>query len=188
MGIGRSRQAAAMAAGCVWLGLGACQDRNAGSPSWSGGLGSAPAVEAPGVPIALESIEGAPEGVRSRLASAMATEASARRVEFVGADGPARYRVKGYLTAYEDENGGTNLAFVWDVFDGARTRARRVEGTSLAKATPGTDPWSAVDEAALNKIAARSMNEIAGFLAGNRSHSQEAPPVDAGKPLGFAAE
>ena len=112
---GRSLSLAAVAA----CGLAACQTAG-GSPA--------------GKPIAFESIEGAPAAVRTALAGELASAASARQVEIVGNGNPARYRVRGYLTAEPTADGGTALAFVWDVFDAQARRAQRVTGSSSMKA------------------------------------------------------
>lgn len=157
---------AALVIGCACAALAGCQNGGGAAAFASlGGLASAEKIEAPGVPIALESIEGGPESVRAELADAIAAEASARKVELVSTRGPARYRIKGYLAAFEDEDGATTLTFVWDVFDTAKRRSRRIEGRQVASASAGADPWSSADQAALARLAAQSMNEIAGFLA-----------------------
>lgn len=151
----------------VTLALGACQT----NPT----VMNAP----PGMPIALESIEGAPDPVKSDLSTALASAAAARKVELVsGTD--ARYRLKGYLTAYDRQDGSTELAFVWDVFDGDKRRAKRIEGTSFSVAGAGgaartkdaatgdtrtSTAWTSVDQTIIDKVASTSMSEVAGFLA-----------------------
>lgn len=163
----------------VTLALGACQT----SPT---------AMNAPpGMPIALESIEGAPDAVKSDLSTALASAAAARKVELVsGTD--ARYRIKGYLTAYDRQDGATELAFVWDVFDGDKRRAKRIEGTSFAvaggaarakdataKDAQANNAWTSVDQTVIDKVASASMNEVAGFLATDaRTGSQTAVAGD----------
>ena len=77
----------------------------------------------------------------------------------------ARYRVRGYLTAEPTADGGTALAFVWDVFDADQRRARRVTGSAPIKAASRKNPWDGLDKEALARLAARSMDEIATFLA-----------------------
>lgn len=118
-----------------------------------------------GKPIALESIDGAPPEVRSALAGELASAASARQVELVGTGEAARYRVRGYLTAEPSADGGTALAFVWDVFDAQSRRAQRVAGSAPIKAASAKNPWDGLDKEALARLAARSMDEIASFLS-----------------------
>ena len=163
------------------VGIGACQE---GRRNLAGG---SPA----GKPIAFESIEGAPPAIRTAFASELASAASSRQVDLVGS-GEARYRVRGYVTA-EPGEGGTTLAYVWDVFDVAeKRRAQRLTGVS-PMAVAAADPWSTLDRDALARVAAQSMDDIAAFLAASSAPaapvatasavSSEAPDAA----LGFAA-
>src|SRR5262245_8742221 len=148
---------------CALL-LAGCQSAGDNSLSLSG-LGAA-RVDAPGASIAFESIEGAPDALKGEFTSALVSEASARRVEVVPSEGPARYRLRGYLTTYQSDDGRTMLAYVWDLFDAGKRRARRLEG-AMPAGRAGPDPWSTIGTAQLQQAASQSMNEIAGFLAGN---------------------
>jgi hypothetical protein len=145
------------------------------------GLASCQTAGAPaGRAIAFESIEGAPAEVRTALAGELASAASARKVELVGAGKEARWRIRGYLKAEPAAGGGTALTFVWDVFDADRRRARRVAGSApiAAAAAEGSGKsarggarksdenlWDGLDKEALARLAAKSMDEIATFLA-----------------------
>ncbi len=172
------------------------------------GLAVGQTVMAPaGAPIAVESLSGGPEAIRARFASALSQEASQRRIELVGAAGPApkpgvraaasaapqpRYRIRGYLDAYPDESGKIAFAYVWDVYDTAKQRAQRVEGAAQVRGS-AADPWSAIDEAALKAVAAKSMNDIAGFLvaagpapAGATQVAAARPKPAAARPLAYA--
>lgn len=104
------------------LALGACQTSLGGSPE--------------GVPVALESIDGAPAPVRSALANELAA-ASERKAELVGSSAEARYRVRGYLST-ETADGETKVAYVWDVFDAQNRRAKRLAGSSPARIASGS--------------------------------------------------
>jgi hypothetical protein len=144
-------------------GLASCQ--TAGSPA--------------GKPIAFESIEGAPAAVQTALAGELASAATARQVELVGMSNPARYRIRGYLKAEPTADGGTALAFVWDVFDAQQRRAQRVTGSSPIKAASKKNPWDGLDKEALARLAARSMDEIATFLAAGPGAGAPPEPVEA---------
>ena len=113
--------AARLVIAALTLSLGACQTSFSGSPE--------------GVPVALESIDGAPGPVRSALADELATAASERKVELVGSSAEARYRVRGYLST-ETADGETKVAYVWDVFDARNKRAKRLSGSSPAPSRP----------------------------------------------------
>ncbi|HYF54388.1 MAG TPA: hypothetical protein VEA41_09030 [Salinarimonas sp.] len=150
-------------------------------------------VSAPGVPIAVESIEGAPQGVRSALQGELASAAEQRRMTLVGAGSDARYRVRGYLSAEPTEDGGTAVAFVWDVFDATRQRAQRVAGAKPIRTAGTATPWDGLDRDALRRLAEESLNEIAGFLVADAGAAAAPPgvaPAEArpAAALGFATE
>ena len=146
--------------------LGACQGMGAsfGSPE--------------GVPIALESIDGPPSAVRTALIGELNTAASDRKVELVGATAQARYRVRGYLSAETSEDGGTKLAYVWDVFDSQNKRAKRLSGASPVLVSYTS--LSALDKETLARLANSSMDEIAEFL---RASKADAPIQTAQAPV-----
>lgn len=149
--------------------LGACQDM--------GMEASVPSRMAPGVPIAVETLEGAPAEVQTAFTTALNKAAADHQVSVVDDARSARFRLKGYLTAYAADDGNTALSYVWDVFDGANRRAQRVTGVEEVAGTPA-DPWSRVDDRTLQRIAAKSMDGIADFLA---NAGTAAPPVVAAK-------
>lgn len=123
-----------------------------------------PRVDAPGVPVSVQSISGAPDAVTTRFAGLLGEAAAERRMEIVPGDKPARFRVRGYLTAQPTEDGQTSLAFVWDVYDETKKRAQRVQGESLGRRGGTSDPWSGVDQTIVAKAASDSMDAIASFL------------------------
>lgn len=123
-----------------------------------------PRIDAPGVPVSVQSITGAPDAVTTNFAGLLGEAAAERRMEIVPGDKPARFRVRGYLTAQPTQDGQTALAFVWDVYDETKKRAQRVQGESLGRRGGTSDPWSGVDQTIVAKAAAESMDAIASFL------------------------
>jgi hypothetical protein len=126
-------------------------------------VASRAATSAPGVPIAVDSIAGAPDAMRGAFTSAFSNEASARSVQIVDPATNPRFRVRGYLNAEPTEDGQTALSFVWDVFDAQKRRAQRVQGAAVARSSSGD--WSGVDQPTLSRAASESMDQIAQFLA-----------------------
>ncbi len=121
-----------------------------------------PRARAPGVPVALVSLEGAPETVISRLSLAISQQAARRDILIVGVDGKPRYQVRGYVSAYFDGPEG-ELSWAFDLFDAQKKRARRVSGQE--KLRGGGDPWAAVTDLHLAAVAFKSLDDIAEFLA-----------------------
>ena len=164
------------AAAILTIGLGGCQ----GSGSYAGLKGS-PA----GVPILFESIDGPPAPVKTALAGELSTAARERHVSIAGAGTQARYRVRGYVSTEKTADGGAALAFVWDVFDAEKHRAKRITGSSPV--TGSAPSWSGLDQDALAQLAAQSMDEIATFLS-EVPASVASAGDPASPPLSFAAQ
>ena len=129
-----------------------------------------PRVDAPGVPVSVQSISGAPEAVTASFAGLLGEAAAERKMEIVAGDKPARFRMRGYLTAQPTEDGQTALAFVWDVYDESKKRAQRVQGESLGRRGSGSDPWAGIDQT----IVAKAASEFDG-------RDRELPGDDAGR-------
>ena len=164
------------------LGLAACQGLEAPSAKF----------EAPGVPVALDTIEGAPDAVKTRMSAEVTTQATPRKIELVDNGAQPRYRLKGYLTAYPTETGDTALAVVWDVFDSSNKRAQRVTTTTVAKGQ-GEDPWSRIGETQIAKATSQSMNQVAAFLSGatapgSAETDSASGAAEPSKALGYAAQ
>lgn len=152
------------------------------------GTGTAFMGSPEGVPITLESIDGAPGPVKTAFTSELAAAATSKKVDLVGSGDQARYRMRGYLSTEANGDGETTLAYVWDVFDAEKRRAKRLTGSSPIR-TSG-NPWAELDKETLAKLATRSMDEIAEFLA--EAKSGRTVTADAsgapGAALGFAPQ
>jgi hypothetical protein len=140
------------------LGLTACMDV-------ASDINEAPRqqVNAPGVPVSVSSLDGAPQAIADGLNAAFATEAARRQISLVPLENGPRFVMKSYVSAYAVQ-GGTALSWVCDIYDTSSKRAQRVDGAELIKAS-GADPWSVVNEPALQKAAAGIMNDLAIYLA-----------------------
>ena len=154
-----------------------------------GCMSSGPApgpVAAGNVPtIAFDSIDGPPPGVFQRLVNNLSSEADARQIAVVSREAGSDYRVRGYLAA-QIVRGRTHIAWVWDVYDGARTRTLRIAGEEAA-GRPGTDPWAMADEAMLRKIARVSMDRLGALVATpNPAVGGPYEPVPPGAPIAAA--
>jgi hypothetical protein len=139
---------------------------------------AAPRARAPGVPVALVSLEGGPENIISRLSVAISQQAARREITIVGVDGNPRYRVRGYVSAFVEGSDG-EFGWAFDIFDAQRKRARRVSGQERIR--NAGDAWGSVSDAAIAAAAFKATDDIAEFLA-----SAPAAPV-AGRPAAPAS-
>lgn len=129
-----------------------------------------PRARAPGVPVALVSLDGAPESVTQRLSLAISQQAARRDITIVGIDGQPRYQVRGYVSAYV-EGGEGAFSWAFDIYDAQKKRARRVSGQERIR---GGEAWSAVTDAHVVAVAFKATDDLAEFLAA------APPPVAAG--------
>jgi len=148
----------ALAAALLSLCAGCC------STAPQGAMASA-AAPPHGPTVAFESIDGPPPTIFNRLVQHLGEEASARQVAVVSREGPAQYRVRGYLAALVvGKRRNTVIAWVWDVYDAGQQRALRISG-ELPASGSGRGTWAAADDGVLRRIAMTSMDQLAAFLA-----------------------
>jgi hypothetical protein len=121
-----------------------------------------PRATAGGATVALI-LDNAPTGLRARLAAALADQALRRDIQLVQGQANPRFRVRAHVAAFVGENGGNEVAWAFDIFDAAESRAGRVAGQERLRA--GGDPVQAVTDADLEAIAARGLDDLAAFLS-----------------------
>jgi hypothetical protein len=112
------------------------------------------------IPVAFESITGAPQPVFDRLVTEIGREAEARRILVVSRNDQAAYRVRGYLSA---DGADGRISWVFDVFDRSKRRALRLAGEEPT-GRPG-DPWSGANDIVIARLAATSLSGLGEFLA-----------------------
>jgi hypothetical protein len=141
--------------------------------------GSLPSPAIGGGPtVAFESIDGPPPGVFQKLVQNIEAEAGTRQLAVVSREGPAQYRVRGYLSA-QVERRQVTIAWVWDVYDADKRRAVRITGEEKA-GSAGRDAWMAADDRTLRAIARAGTTQLAAFFA-NPVREQPGPgPADGG--------
>jgi hypothetical protein len=171
---GRAAPRAAIAAALFTIAcaLGGCASGGAASGSFamaSGGNG--------GATVAFESIDGPPPQVFDRMVGVLDSESKLRNLSIVSREGTATYRVRSYLAAQVSHGGRTNIAWVWDVYDGNQQRALRLSGEEPASKA-GRDPWSAADDLVLRRIAQAGFSGLTAMVNGT-APADEPPPAPA---------
>jgi hypothetical protein len=126
------------------------------------GLTTGTLVSGRNATIAFESIDGAPRPVFQKLVENLASEAVAHQVMVISREGPANYRVRGYMAAHLERQ-RIHIGWVWDVYDANRRRVLRIASEEPAGRRSG-DSWNAADDALLRRIARTGMDRLAAFL------------------------
>jgi hypothetical protein len=119
--------------------------------------------------LAIMSIEGAPDGLSEAFQQRLDQETAQREIA-VAPPTSAKYLARGYLSAGLVKDGAT-INIVWDVFTPDKQRVQRLTDSITIRGS-GDDPWAMVSEAALASIAAKSADDLAGYL----SNTPEAAP------------
>lgn len=117
-------------------------------------------------PVSITTIDGAPKASVDRMASQLYTE-SRRRGFTATMQGNARktFTMTGQVTAAPTDQ-GTTVFFVWDVVDPTGKHRHRVSGEEIIPAGAGfSDPWDAVDDSAMQRIASRTAEGVSGFIS-----------------------
>ncbi|NVK36034.1 MAG: hypothetical protein HWE23_16230 [Rhodobacteraceae bacterium] len=114
--------------------------------------------------FAFEPFTGIPGSKADELAGALGIQARQQGLTLVRRSGvPSTYRVKGFMSATGGGAGGT-VFYVFDIVDSSGQRRKRISGVEQVGGTQ-SDPWSAVSDSTLKRIAYRSVIEIKAWLA-----------------------
>lgn len=170
--ISRVTQHACVAAALIMSAatLGGCANGGGGGPA--NAYAMAPASN--GATIAFEQIDGPPPQVFDRMVNVLDSESKLRSLAIVSREAPAAYRVRTYLSA-QVVSGKSVIAWVFDVYDRNQQRAVRLSGEEPV-GRGGRDPWAAVDDMVLRKIAQAGFSGLASMLNGT-APAESAPSV-----------
>jgi hypothetical protein len=117
--------------------------------------------------IAFDSIDGPPPDVFQRLVRDLNAEAKSRQLTVLSRDDEPTYRARGYMGANIKAK-EASITWVWDVYDAERQRVLRINGEEKV-AGKSRNPWEALDEAGVQRIARTSVEQLGAFLtAANR--------------------
>ncbi len=162
----------------LMLGLSTAACTTSGQPTLASATPRAPTV-------AFESIDGPPESVFQKLVQNLSEEAEARQLAVVSREGPAQYRVRGYVAA-QTQGKRSTIAWVWDVYDTEQRRALRIAGEEPAS-WAGSGTWAIADDLVLRRIAHAGMDRLVAFLASPDAQPQAPTPGDRKPEIAVAA-
>lgn len=107
-------------------------------------------------------IVGTPVEAAGPLSERLALRARERGIVIARADEPLSHVMKGYFSALP-EGKKTTIVYVWDVLDGSGNRLHRIQGSEVVDGGKG---WPSVSAEAMQRIADRTMEELAAWLGG----------------------
>jgi hypothetical protein len=124
----------------------------------------------------LAPIVGAPPNVAKELAQDLVSAGKDNNLTLTPDGTGSPYTLRGYLVATKEKK-GSKISYILDITDAKGQRVARVSGEQQVAARSGSDPWSAVDSAALRSLAVKIGSQIAASMSGGGSAS---PPVASG--------
>lgn len=169
--------AAVMASGC--------------SPSLTGGGGDGtptaalapvpvqPQQQQTSKPVTFAPVIGAPAKVSTKINEYLVAQAGQKAMPVVPPK-DAEYTIRGYLVAAPDPK-GTKLSYIWDVSDKTNKR-KRFQGEELIEGKKGGDPWAVVDDNAMQKVAAKAIEDISAYVPKGEP-GQGPAPAGVGAPV-----
>ncbi len=116
-------------------------------------------------PVTFLPVTGAPQSTVGSLSGAIRKAAQDSSIGIVPSSEQAKYEVKGYFSALDDGN-GTLLVYVWDVLDKSGKRVHRISGQERTS-SKSADPWSAVSQKEIDRVANNTMGSLKSWLARN---------------------
>jgi len=125
--------------------------------------------------IAFDSIDGPPPNVFQSLVRDLNSEAKSRKLTVLSRDDEPTYRARGYMGA-QLKTREASITWVWDVYDAERQRVLRISGEEKV-AGKHRNPWEALDEAGVQRIARKSVEQLGAFL-----NAVDRPPPPAVEP------
>jgi hypothetical protein len=133
-------------------------------------------------PIAFAPVIGAPAKISSKMNEFLVASAGQKNIPVV-APKEAEYTVRGYLVAAADAK-GTKLSYIWDITDKGGKRAKRIQGDELIEGKKGGDPWALVDEPAMQRVAAKTADELIAWIPTSGGPAATASTSDSAQPAG----
>ncbi|MHA1164092.1 MAG: hypothetical protein ACTSP0_00705 [Alphaproteobacteria bacterium] len=115
-------------------------------------------------PISFAQIIGPPATISNQLTGQLISAARQKNIPVITEKGkPAKFTVRGYL-AQSNERKGEKITYIWDVTDKSGKRVHRILGEEIVPVKQGAKPWTSVNQAAMQKIAAKTANDLALWL------------------------
>jgi hypothetical protein len=113
--------------------------------------------------VALSPIQGVPQKYASKVDEQLKASIKAKGSQIVDAK-DAQYILKASYHALPEPKQGTKVSYKIDVTDKAGNKVRTIGGEELVSAKHGGDSWSHVTEEGVQKVAAKSAEDVAAWI------------------------
>lgn len=114
-------------------------------------------------PVSLQQVTGLPPGKLSQLKSALAVAGGQRDIGIVEGKITGSYSLAGQFTIASQPS-GVAITYQWQLRDADGVIVATIDGDDNAGVYSGSDPWSVVNSAVIERIARRTTEEMAQKL------------------------
>ncbi len=116
-------------------------------------------------PVTISQLSGAPDASVAQLASHVYTESKRRGfTTTMKGEASKTFSMTGHVSAAPSAK-GTTVVYVWDVVDPSGEHKTRITGDETIPGAGFNDPWNAVDDSAMQRIASRTAEELSSFIS-----------------------
>ncbi len=168
------KRVALLAGMIISLTLTAC----GGGDSLTGGDLNQPLDQPKIASIAFAPIIAAPPAISTKMVNALTAAAKQKNIPVVDPK-DADYSVMGLMQAGK-ETRGSRVTYIGDITDKTGKRVKRIQGDEIVSPKKSGDPWALVDDAALDRVAAKAATDLHAWLTGAKT--PEAAAVAGGQP------
>ena len=116
-------------------------------------------------PVTISELSGAPDASAAQLTNHVYTESKRRGfTTTMKGEASKTFSMTGYVSAAPSAK-GTTVVYVWDVVDPSGEHKTRITGDETIPGAGFNDPWNAVDDSAMQRIASRTAEELSSFIS-----------------------
>ncbi|MBC8049203.1 MAG: hypothetical protein H7X92_03520 [Chitinophagales bacterium] len=118
-------------------------------------------------PVAFAPITGAPPAISTKMVDALTAAAKEKNIQVVAAK-DAEFSVLGFMQA-GPESRGSRLTYIGDISDKSGKRVKRIQADEIVSPKKLNDAWPLVDDAAIQRIAAKTASDLQAWLSGSKT-------------------
>ncbi len=127
--------------------------------------------------IAIAPVIGAPDSIAKQIVAQLGSETAKNQITVSKTPGEAvDYTLRGYIVAAREAT-STKVSYIWDVTNPTGARVHRITGEEVVKGAGAGDPWSSVSPQVVQVIAAKTGQQLSGWMPKKATPVPTAVPV-----------
>ena len=127
--------------------------------------------------IAMAPVIGAPDSIAKQIVAQLGSEAAKSQIAVSKTPGETvDYTLRGYIVAAREAT-STKVSYIWDVTNPTGARVHRITGEEVIKGAGAGDPWTSVSPQLIQVIAAKTGQQLSGWMPKKATPAPAAVPV-----------